>query len=178
MSSKQYITSDHSLVNIFYIKELKCSKFHQYSTFRADFTYTLGISQSQSISHLIISLWNSTTVFWLVLLFCNLQFCSSEQLHPLFSQFCGPLLSFSLSLWSSGVLESPLKSLITARRVLNLSIRVFWALWSLTSEPWGPLRELRECTAVRPRSFSEECRGMVMLPSSPGCSMSLMTSHK
>lgn len=38
MPSKQYITSDHSLVNVLYIKELKCSKYDQYSTFIADFT--------------------------------------------------------------------------------------------------------------------------------------------
>lgn len=59
---------------------------------------------------------------------CNLQYrffeCSP---HPLFSQFGCPLLSFTLSLWLSGILESPLRSLTTARRVLNLSSRVLWA---------------------------------------------------
>lgn len=100
------------------------------------------------------------------------------QPHPLFSQFSCPLLSFSLSLWLSEILDSPLKSLTTARRVLNLSSRVLWATWSLASEPWDALRELRERTAARPRSFPEVRRGVVMVLSSPGCSMSLMTSHR
>lgn len=47
--------------------------------------------------------------------------------HPLFSQLSCPLLSFSLSLWPSGILDSPLRSLTAARRVLNLSSRALWA---------------------------------------------------
>lgn len=136
-------------------------------------------SQSQSISHLIISLWISTNDFWFPLLFLQLSVLFLwVQPHPLFSQFSCPLLSFSLSLWPSGVLESLLKSLTTARRFLNLSSRVLWAAWSLTSEPWVALRELRERTPARPRSFPAGRRGVVIVPRSSGWSVSLMTSHR
>lgn len=100
------------------------------------------------------------------------------QPHPLFSQFGCPLLSFSLSLWLSGILDSPLRSLTMARRVLNLSTRALWVAWSLASEPWDALRELRERTAASPRSFPEVRRGVVIALTSSGCSVSLMTSQR
>lgn len=136
MPSKQYVTSDHSLVNNFYIKACKCSEFHQYSTFIADFTYTLGnlpVSEYFTFNYLPLEFHHHplTSVALPQPSVRSLR----VQPQPLFSQLSCPLLSFSLSLWPSGVLESPRKSHTTARRVLNLSSRLPWPPWSLTSEP-------------------------------------------
>lgn len=136
-------------------------------------------SQSQSISHLITSPWIYTIDFWLMLLFSEPAVLPCRlQPHMFFWQFSCPLLSLCLALWPSGALESPLKSHTTARRALNVSIRVMWAAWSLTSEPWEASRELSECTEERLRSFPLGRRGVVMVPSSSVCSMSLMTSQR
>ena len=104
MPSKQYITSDHSLVNIFYIKERKSSEFHQYSTFIADFTYTLGnlpVSEYFTFNDLPLEFHRHLLIS--VAVFCNLQFGAASA-ALLTVQLPSALLHFvSLALGSLGV---------------------------------------------------------------------------